>query len=182
MLLEIVTRHLYTRKLQLKRLEKSLAGQTSQHFIHTILVDDVGVGVEKANVTLREFAPSFTGDYIWLIDDDDIIINETIVADLEQIAEEFKPDVIMILVKHPSGEGRLPPSELWMRRPEINQISMSNFITRRDIYQANAEAFKEQLCADFNFVNSIFEDDIEVYWHPVEAVKVIEASRGARGF
>ena len=69
--LEIVTR-CFRRPTLLQKNIEALAAQTCDDWEQTFLIDDIGRGVNWANESLAGYAPHLTGQYIWLLDDDDI--------------------------------------------------------------------------------------------------------------
>ena len=76
----------YKRPNMLQRNIASIANQTDGECIHTLLVDEQGVGVAGAWAKLRDYAPRLAGDYIWILDDDDECVRPSLVEDLKAIA------------------------------------------------------------------------------------------------
>lgn len=161
MLLEVLTRHLSTRPNSLARCIASLQRQTCDRWLQTLLIDDVGRGVEWANRNLAHYAPNLQGDYIWILDDDDICTAPDLVAQLQFLCAD-SPDVIMAKGYY-AGYGVLPDLG-WGIRPLLNHVGSSNFIVRRDIWQQCADAWPDRLAGDYAFINVVFELQPKVTW------------------
>jgi len=174
--LEVVTR-CYKRPEMLARNQASLKTQTCENWTQTLLVDDVGRGVEWANENLGNYAPQLTGDYIWILDDDDECSRETLVEELYQIAK-YKPDVIMLKMDH-GPRGILPDLGYWGEPPVHAHIGISAYVIRRELWQIYAgEWFPGVYFSDFVFIAAVFQSDPVVYWHNVIASKVQRISLG----
>lgn len=170
--LEVLTR-CYARPESLKVNQASLDAQTDADWQQTMLVDDVGRGVAWANRNLGAYGPQLVGDYIWILDDDDECVRPTLVAELKAIVAEHHPDVIMLRTDC-GNYGVLPPDDLWGHAPRYTQVSMSNFVVRREIWQAYAGAFPLAQAGDYAFVHAVVQGvGLEnVYWHDVLAMRI----------
>lgn len=142
---------------------------------HTFLVDNVGRGVTWSNRNLSQYAP--TGEWVWILDDDDLCIYTRLVSDLKTIVAEHTPDVIMLKMDH-GFLGVLPDDEHWGRPPVFGKIGMSAFVVRRDVWQRHAAHFDQVEGADFSFISAVFASDPKIYWHNVIASQVQRISRG----
>ena len=69
--------------------QESLRRQTSEAWIQTVLVDDLGRGVEWANQRLGAYAPMLAGDYVWVLDDDDLCTRPTLVEEIAEIVSKW---------------------------------------------------------------------------------------------
>jgi hypothetical protein len=177
MFLEIVTRHYAKRPKGLKRNQESLARQTCDDWQQTLLIDRTGRGVEWANWNLRQYAPFLEGDYIWILDDDDVCTCDTLVADLKRIVEEHKPDAIMVRGQY---HAVLPENDLWRQTPKLTHIGSSCFVLRREVFQRHARtALTPELGMDYRLIRSVFDAGVHsVYWYDVV---VMEAPRKGWG-
>lgn len=175
--LEVLTRS-YKRPGYLAQNQASLRAQTDSDWQQTLLVDEVGRGVPWANRHLGAYAPNLVGDYIWVLDDDDECILPTLVADLKQIVAERAPNVVML--RGEVGSRVLPDPAHWQQPPVRGEIGMSNFILRRSVWQANAPALHEALCADHSLIGQVLRSvHIQtVVWLDVVAMRTQRVSRG----
>jgi hypothetical protein len=174
--LEVITRH-YTRRPNLVQDNfASLDAQTCDDWVQTLLVDDVGHSVEWANYWLGKYGPNLEGDYIWVLDDDDICVRDTFVEEIAHIVQAHNPDVIICKI---DANGVIPPPQLWGKPPQITQIGMACFVVRREVWQEYADAFWPKLAADFNFINAVWQaGKYEWYWHDQLVMKIQQVGRG----
>ena len=177
MLLEVLTRSC-RRPLMLAANQESLRRQTSEAWIQTVLVDDLGRGVEWANQRLGAYAPMLAGDYVWVLDDDDLCTRPTLVEEIAEIVARENPDVIMLRMDH--GAGRLlPGDDTWMGPPVLGQIGCSAFVVRREVWQRHARAMeKGHYASDYDLIAAIWRSQPSVYWHDVVASRVMRQSFG----
>ena len=176
--LEVITRCCKRPKMLAKN-KAAFERQTCQDFTQTFLVDDVGRGKVWAEDNLRAHVGSFTGAYIWLLDDDDLCTRDSLVGELKAIVEAYTPDVIMVRMDH-GPLGILPPDDLWRQRPQPGRIGGSSVIVRREVWHKHGGAWREGVYhADFEFIDSLFRDnELSIYWHDVVASKVQRISWG----
>lgn len=177
--LEIVTR-CYKRPHMLARNIASLEAQTASNWRQTFLPDDEGRGVPWANANLGAYAPALVGDYVWVLDDDDMCSRPTLCAELEAIVASRNPDVIMI--RGDVAHLRTVPDKLhWRQTPQRGHVGMPCFIVRRDVWQAHAHAFTEAIAADYSFIAEVFRHvpAERIYWHDVVGFEVQRISAGA---
>lgn len=176
--LQVLTRS-YRRPRMLMANLRSMEAQTDADFDQTMLVDCEGLGVEAAQAMLANHAAFVRGQYIWCLDDDDMCIWPTLVAELKAIAMEHDPDVIMVRMDH--GQGRILPDDAhWQKPPVLGTIGASAFIVRRDVWQRHASAYASaRYTSDFDFICQVYAADPEIYWHDVVASKVQRVSLGA---
>jgi len=175
--LEVLTR-CYQRPRMLAINRASLWAQTDPDWGQTLLVDDVGRGINWATENLAAYAPKLIGTYVLILDDDDMLICPTLVADLKCLAAEFDPDVIMLRMDHGGGVV-LPDDDTWGHGPVLGRIGCSAFVVRRAVWQAHAGAMVPgQYHSDFLLIEAIWRDDPRVYWHNVVASRVMKQSFG----
>src|SRR6185436_13914879 len=162
MFLEVVTRYLVGREAELARNVESLKRQTDGDYKQTFIVDEVGRGIPEANHSLSLAAPYLKGDYIWVLDDDDYCVHDTLVAEMKRLACMFNPDLFMLKCQH-GKYGVLPHS--WQSRPTLRHIGMPCFAVRNSVFKRHANSFPNAIEGDFAFIDSIFSvEDYTVYW------------------
>ncbi len=175
--LEILTR-CYKRPRMLAVNHESLRQQAvNSWWLQTFLVDDVGQGIGWSYVNMAAYAPKLKGNFIWILDDDDMCICPTFIEDLEEIAAAHHPDVIMVKMDH--GPRGILPRLSWQKRPALGDIGCSAFVVQREVWQAHAPYFPADYNGDYAFIASIFdEDDYEIYWYDCIASQVQQISNG----
>lgn len=177
--LEILTRHHSGRPELLKRCEASLDAQTDLDWVQTLLIDDVGRGVFWANGNLGRYAPRLEGEYIWVLDDDDICICDTLIEDLKRTVAETCADVVMV-----RGEihthGIVPDDEHWGQIPEFANVAMPNFVLRRAVWQKHAGMLAVPRGADFRMIHDVFAAGVyRIEWLDKVVVRAEKARFGA---
>lgn len=177
-LLEVVTR-CYKRPKMLAINAASLDAQMCPDWAQTLLKDSQGIGVPAANARLAEFDPY--GEYVLVLDDDDMLVDRRLVLDLQRIVMTCGyPPAVIVRMDH-GHLGVLPPDELWLEEPVRGRIGVSAIITRRDVWMAHRAAWGG-MCyeADFDFIHSVWaEHSDHIVWHDVVASKVQRISKGA---
>lgn len=174
--LEVLTRT-YKRPKMLAANMASLEAQTDDDHIQTLLNDDEGRGIAWSYRNMASYAPFLVGRYIWILDDDDLAVSQTLVADLKAIAAAHDPDVIMVKMDH--GERGILPNGCWERKPEHGGIGCSAFVVKRRIWQRHAKHLGAHYAGDFEFISSVFERNYKIYWFDCVASRVQRISRGA---
>lgn len=172
--LSIVTRCHPNRPSMLQKNIDSLAAQTCQDFEQVLIRDDAGRGVGWANGQLQHASPK--GDYVLILDDDDLLTDETAVEKLKAAADD-QPDLIIFKVDH-AGLGILPSPKVWERSPMGGHIGSCDFITRRDLWRRHIPAFSQPTCGDIAFLRSMWHENIGVVWLDEQLAAVQRISRG----
>ena len=177
--LEIVTRHLATRPGLLADNMASLAGQTDPDWEQVLLMDRKGRGIGWSCVQLAEYGPKLTGEYIWILDDDDVCVRPTLVEELKYIAAKYEPDVIFLRMDH-GPRGVLPDEAYWGSAPIEGHIGVSAYVVRRQVWQRHADAWRSaRYASDYDFIKALIEDDcVFAYWHDVIASRVQQIGLG----
>ena len=175
--LTVVTR-CYKRPEMLAINRQSLADQTSQDFEQIFIVDAVGYGVSWANKQFYRHRDEPTGDYILMLDDDDMLTNNDAIK-LLKAATADKPDLVMC--KFDCGPwGILPTSSVWLNKwPKLTKVCTPCFITRRDIWYDNIEYFGKPHAGDYNFLAEIWSGLGSIEWLDIVIGKVQRVSQGA---
>lgn len=176
MFLEVITRTC-KRPALLAVNQASLQVQTCDDWVQTLLVDNVGRGMAYAQGQLADFAPS--GDYLWLLDDDDACIRPELVEELKAIAAAHKPGVIMMRMDH-GPLGVKPEDEYWRQPPVMGHLGCSAYVVRRDVWLEHAHAWRSgQYWSDYLFIADVWKVAPAVHWHDVIASRVQRISNGA---
>ena len=157
--------------------QASLAAQTDGDWTQTLLIDEGRRGIDWATEQFTGYAPHLAGDYVWVLDDDDLCILPTFVAGLKQIATLNAPDVIFVRMDH--GAGRILPSARWGKAPRVTEIGVSAYVVRRAMWQAHAGAWTPgSYSSDFDFIASIWAARPITFWWDVVASRVQRQSVG----
>lgn len=173
-----MTRHLPTRKKALARQQDSLR-QLGPLASQTLLVDDVGRGLDFANTQLQTFEPR--GGWVWTLDDDDLCTT-TLLAD---ILADLVPDVDLVVVQVDHGPelGTLPVQDwLWGGRvaPKVGRIGPTSIVARADLWRASRHGWGPTYTGDYGFVSEAFARASRPLWLPLVAARVQRISEGSK--
>jgi hypothetical protein len=175
--LEVITR-CYERPKMLKHNIDSLLCQTCDDWTQTLLIDEVGHGVGWSYQEMARQADELEGDYIWILDDDDMCIRNTLVDELSTIVTDRNPDVIMLRMNH--LQRGILPSHTWGQYPRMGDIGCSAFVVRRDVWVKHSVEFERgDYSNDYYFISAIFDDStVDIFWHDVIASQIQKISMG----
>lgn len=176
-MLEVVTRT-FRRPTMLAANKASVADQVGGSVKHTILVDQFGAGVPAANAGLATFEP--VGDYVWILDDDDVCIYPHLAVDLARIADTHRnPPAVIVRMDHGSL-GVLPHDGIWGVAVHEAGIGTSGIITRRDVWMQHRQAWASaRYASDYDFIAAVWAAcGPQIVWHDVVASRVQRISHG----
>ena len=178
--LSIVTRR-YTRPLGFANQQKSIKSLTDKSIEQVFIYDHVGLGMLAANKSFAEVKDIIKGEYVFLLDDDDFIVNPNMVSELKQIHKEHNPDVICfrMTIKNNMNNNHYPTEHVWGKAPKIAHIGGSCFVVKREIYQKFIHHFGVVRCGDFYFINEVYNSGAKFYWHDVLMAETGKVSKGA---
>lgn len=166
-LLTIITRHWNTpeRAAMLAVNRRSVAEQTCQDFEQILVLDREGRGKRAAAAALNNLAERITGEYVYILDDDDMLIRPRFVEELRQIIEVHAPDVVIARCDH-GPLGVKPSDAYWQQPPAVGQIGTPSFVVQRDLYLQFAHSFAEpeQRVGDGLFISRVYDSGVLVYW------------------
>lgn len=160
--LSVVTR-CYKRPKMLANNVASVRSQTDPDYQQVFIVDDMGRGVGWANRQLVERAHEATGQYVMVLDDDDMLSDETLIETLKGIVEKNRPELIMAKMDH--GElGILPNDDHWLKRPEHGQIGMSAWVASNELYRGAVQNIGPKRAGDVAFYQALYDRAASIYW------------------
>lgn len=174
--LEVITRCYKRPRAVLINIE-SLMRQTDGDWLQLFLVDSVGRGVGWANAQMQRIVPF--GDYVWVLDDDDVCASPTLVADLKAIVKLHTPDCILIKMDH-GPLGILPDPVQWGDRNVVEaHIGVSAYVVSRETWTRHCHAWSDRYAGDFDFIKAVLDDPtVTVYWYDCVASAVQRISHG----
>lgn len=143
--LSIVTRT-YQRPTLLAKCVESLKAQTDKDFEHVIVRDDVGVGIAETYRRLR--TQDVLGKYVWVLDDDNLVVDNKLIERLKNLRDE-NPDIVFVKAK--IGGRILPDTET----PELAHIDMMNVIVSNDVWMRHRKDFGARYEGDWDFIDAV---------------------------
>lgn len=181
--LEVITRTFGERPGMLQRNLDSLAALSDPDWQRTVILDDARRGVAWAVGNLRNVEA--TGEWVWVLDDDDRCMDRGLVGLVKKLARsetgqsERTPDVVMVRCYH-ARFGMLPSTANWQREPVRGNIGTSNYIVRREVWNATRDLWRELYDGDYWYIKALWERrDLRFAWLPTMAAFYPQQSLGA---
>lgn len=154
----------YKRPKALQKCVDSIKEQTDQDFEHIFIVDDVGRGIGWANKQFYTHRDEIKGEYVYLVDDDSVIIDRDFVASIKETVLATSADVIMVK-QLTASRGIYPTENVWTSHiPVGGEIACGNFCVSNAVYQKHIKSFGRRSAGDFNFIRAVLGDDYKVEW------------------
>lgn len=178
--ISIITRHFVRRPSMIEENKKSIEKQLDNDYEHMIIEDEIGIGVPLANGLLWRNKDRIKGDYVIILDDDNIFETDDFISDMKVIAAEHNPDVIFI--KKIANDIVFPRESSWNTgNIAIAEIDTSCFVIKNSLWQRYISYFfNGGLCGDFTFISKIMEEpEIKVFWQDKIYTKALRISGGA---
>ena len=181
--LSIVTRHMLSRPALYERHLQSLLAQTDRNFEQVLIVDETGNGLRWANEQFAVHAGRVTGDYVLLLDDDDVLAEPDAVAALRAAVrvttlQETAPDIVMFRCDCGPGVGILPDGVAWQKRPVLGHVGGSCFIVRNEVWQRHIGMFAQPSGGDYHFLEALWRDEYAKTWLDRVLVRVQQTGQG----
>lgn len=175
--LQVVTRTFLERPAALRRNQASLAALLDPDWEQALLIDDVGRGVSWANTNLATVRA--TGDWVWVLDDDDECALPGLVGALKVIAVERECGVVVMRAAH-GAFGILPHDEHWKQRPVLNDCGWSNFFVRQAVWEQHRPVLAEFAfyAADHAYAAHLWDQGVRFHWHDAVAMRYPQANKG----
>jgi glycosyltransferase involved in cell wall biosynthesis len=180
--LTIITRT-YNRPDGLAQCCATVEAQTDQDFEHLIVRDTVGVGVAESNRLFLSVEPQ--GEYVMMLDDDDLLASPWFVSDLRAAARAYDPDVIVFRM-HNAEFGVLPDRFVWQQQPKHGHIGGSCLVVKRHVWDACIWAIATDgkgggpvYHSDFIYLQEVWTYTRRIHWMDKIQVVVSKVSRGA---
>ena len=183
--LSIITRmHGSRRPKGLSANLNSVAELTSDSYEHIFLNDQKGLGRPMANISFSLVVPDVKGQYVFLLDDDDFLVNKNMIEELQQIVEgnATRVDVIVFrnIIKNGSFDNYYPSPECWASKvPKIAHIGGSCFVCRTEVFKEFVMHFGRPACGDFHMLDAMYKSNkLNWYWHDSLMMETGVVSRG----
>lgn len=142
----------------------SIERQSDRDHQHLIITDHVGVGIPGVFAAVQEFAPLIAGEYVYFLQDDDILADEHVVRDLRRFVDSSaRPPVVV--ARNRKGRATYPPLHRWGRQPQLGYIDLGSYIVRADVFKAHAGDFGRRYEGDFDFINALWQAGHAFAWY-----------------
>lgn len=110
------------------------------------------------------------GEYVLILDDDDLMADEELIAKLKAQVKEYRPDLFMVRMDH--GAWGILPAETWQRIPQRGRQGCSCVIPSRAIFLEAVKAYAPKYDGDFDFVSACWGLSEDVFWLDTVATRV----------
>jgi len=177
--LSIVTR-CYKRPKALRLNVVSVAKQTDRDWEQVFITDDEGRGLLWANKSLYLNRHRVKGDYVLILDDDNILYHNKVVEHLKAVVAAHDPDIL--IVKLHQIKRLLPTDEVWGKQPVFGHIDTGCFVVRHDVWVDNIILFGQPYGGDCAFIGGLFAqieyNGWKVCWHDEVMTAIQRVSYG----
>jgi len=162
----------YLRPVMLERNITSVLAQTERSWQQIFLYGDAESGIGGFHRRLGERQSEYTGRYIYVLPDDDMLIDSGFIAGLRRICAEHDPDVVMVKADK-LHLGILPSEQVWGGGKLIfGEVDLLNYIVRAEVWKQHSAAFTNQdypyhhgaYAGDYSFIEDVFKSGARVYW------------------
>jgi len=179
--LTIITRS-YKRPKGLSKNQESIEALTDKDIEQIFIHDEHGVGMFEANKSFSypEVQNSINGKYVFLLDDDDFIVNPHMIEQLKNITVIGDYDIIffrMNIIGGPNGD-LYPTPETWGIAPKVAHIGGSCFVVSTEIYKKFIHNFAHTRMGDFKFLEALWATNPKAHWHDVLMCETGRIGRG----
>jgi hypothetical protein len=164
--LTVVTRTMQDRGDFLAINKASVRLQSDHDIQHLIITDPLpqGSGMIWAQAAPMMYVNDVYGQYIMLLDDDDMLLNTDAVRIFKSAcSENYSPGVIMFRTWH-HDLGILPDNHVWGKQPLLGHIGNNDFIIRAYTWKAYIHNLANGYNGDYEFIKSVFDSGASVVW------------------
>lgn len=162
----------YKRPKMLADCLASIKAQSDRDYEVVLIRDEVGIGIDGMYGDIRNHAQEVSGDYVFVLSDDNLVTDTDFVKGLKEQAAD-SPDVIVFKNQI---VGVLP--SIWEGAPELGQIDLSCFAVRRDIWQKHAADWGECYAGDYYFIRALWDAGYRFKWWDKLVIRAQKIMRG----
>lgn len=141
--------------------QASLRAQTDGDYEQILMIDNDGIGIENTHLELSKLS-DLRGEYVFMLDDDDKVIDPEFIATLKIVTVD-QPELVIIKMRH-QPDLVLPDDSHWRTAPVMGFIGCSAFVVRRDVWLANRQHFEPVYHGDFTFISAVYPQCKQIVW------------------
>jgi hypothetical protein len=154
---------------------QSVRVQCDEDWEQVVIEDQVGIGVAGMYREVRRHVDQVHGDYVYMLQDDDMLVDPRFVAQLRKFVEATKwPEVVIVKIRAQTRELPL----IWREAPRLGRIDLGNFVVRADVWKAHAADFGQRYEGDFDFIMNLWDCGYRFEWWPRVVAKKVCVGRG----
>lgn len=178
--MSIVTRHMSQRPNMFKQCCDSIDEQSNQDLEHIVIEDSLGVGVPLANALLAVNADKVHGQYVFILDDDNVFVDDNFITDIKSIIKNREIDLIFI--KKYIGEIIFPRETSWNTNGiAIAEVDTGCVVVKKEVWLQNIHwFFNGGHCGDFSFIKQLMNviPASKIYWQDKIYTKALRVGGG----
>jgi hypothetical protein len=164
--LTIVTR-CCQRPVMLTENIESVKAQTCHDLEQIFIPDRTRQGIQKADRALGESVERVNGKYVYILDDDCMLIDSRFVEKVKEVVEEHDPDVIMVRSRRPPGppSGRALVPTVWEEPLRHGACNCLCYVIRAGLWREYIKWFGEKPWGgDWWFLERVLKEGPKMYW------------------
>ena len=176
--LQVITRTFGRRPSLLAQNCASLMALLDDDWEQTLVIDEIGRGIEWANANLSTVPAG--GEWVWILDDDDLCVMPNLIGVIKGLDAPSEYGVIAMRATHVQF-GILPHDQNWGQRPVLGDCGFSNFFCRGQIWDQYRSKFADLAiyAADHAFYSYLWDQGVPFLWHDAVAAHYPRRSMGA---
>lgn len=178
--LTIVTRSCQRPKMLIKNI-LSVKSQTDKDIEQIFIVDNQRRGVLWANKQFHANIHRVNGDYVYMLDDDCRLINNSFVAQLRK-ATKNKPEIIMVHTRRPQLAPKELPRQIHWKKRNLLKLGSTNglcYVTRSDIWKAHTQRYFINATGDWQFLRGMVTNKkYKMIWLDLFVAETQQLGRG----
>jgi len=147
---------------ELQRNQLSLQLQSDPDFEQVVITDTQSLGYLHANTQIFEIADKLYGQYIYILDDDDYVIDINFISNFKWFLSSQQHLPPIIICKGFIDEKPFP--KVWQAPLHRGQIGSPNFITRNDIFRLYAANWVKDRAGDWHFISACSKHENFCWW------------------
>ena len=175
----------YRRPRMLRRCIASVQAQSDPDYQQVFLTGDDESGIDGFHRRLGDEQHRYCGRYVYVLPDDDLLMDDEFIAGLKRICAEHDPDAVM--VRADKLELGILPRVGWGRRPLIGDVDILNYVVRAEVWKRHSAAFAKTeypyhngaYAGDCSFIRDVFASGARVWWWDRLVARSQRISRGA---
>ena len=122
-------------------------------------------GYRHVNMQIFKIADKLNGKYVYVLDDDDYIINMNFVRSFKQFLSKQEISPPVVICKGFIDEKPFP--KVWQAPLNRGQIGSPNFITRNDIFKLYAKNWVQDRAGDWHFISACSKHENFCWWDKI---------------
>jgi hypothetical protein len=145
---------------------ESVDAQSDQDVQHLLLRDRAsGYDLARANKSIPRNRAHVEGDWIYILDDDDYLIDDDFVGGLKEVVRLHDPHVVMVKALISRERREILPEPWGSGSPILCRVSTLNFVVRYDIWMEHIAHFGAPSAGDYHFISEVWKKKgLQIHW------------------